>query len=127
MWRSAPRERPALPVNRRLAAPACIVVLSLAACGSSTPKIAEGPDVTITVDGQRHGCLVALSSEAQGSAVPCSEVVQFLRDELRLKSGSIYDVRTIPEVDNAQMAVLAAGLTSAGYRFIGGRKAPPFN
>jgi hypothetical protein len=98
----------------------------LAGCGTSAntpvpapPPIAAKPDVTIAFDGERHACVVALSSEAQGSAIPCNDVVPFVRDELRLPSGSIYDIR-IPDVNEAEMAGVGARLKAAGYRFIGG-------
>lgn len=81
----------------------------------------------VTIDGARHTCLVALYSEAQGSAVSCDEVVPFVRDELRVPSGSIYDLRTNPDVDNAQTARVAATLNGAGYRFIGGPHELPRN
>jgi hypothetical protein len=107
---------------------ACMVCVVLEGCGPSAgtpmPKIAEKADVIITVDGKRHACLVALLKEAQGSSIPCHDVVPFLRDELRLQSGSIYDIRTVPNVDEAEMAGLGANLKSAGYRFIGGRSDP---
>ena len=108
------------------AVPVAFLIL-LAGCGTSTntpvaapPPIAAKPDVTITFDGERHACVVALSSEAQGSAIPCNDVVPFVRDELRLPSGSIYDIRTIPDVNEAEMAGVGARLKAAGYRFIGG-------
>ena len=101
------------------------VAALLAGCGpNSAPKIAERADVTITIDGRHHTCVVALSKEAQGSAVPCGDVVPFLRDELRLQSGSIYDIRTIPDIDDKELAGLGANLKGAGYRFIGGRDDP---
>lgn len=104
------------------------VTALLAGCGpsagSSASKIAERPDVTITIDGRHHTCVVALSKEAQGSAVPCGDVVPFLRDELRLQSGSIYDIRTIPDINEKELASLGANLKGAGYRFIGGRDDP---
>jgi len=104
------------------------VTALLAGCGPSAgnavPKIAEKADVTITIDGGRHTCVVTLLKEAQGSAIPCGDVVPFLRDELRLQSGSIYDIRTIPDIDDKELARLGANLKGAGYRFIGGRDDP---
>ena len=74
---------------------ATAVFTLLAGCGSSTntpnpasPPIAAKPDVIVTIDGKRHACVVALLSEAQGSSVPCGDVIPFVRDELRLPSGS---------------------------------------
>ncbi len=109
---------------------ASIVVCSaalLAACGSSNNTAAPvraamtaNPAAIITFDGERHMCVVALSSEAQGSIVPCAETVQFLRDELRLASGAIYDTRTIGAFDAAEMAKTMRALDQAGYRFNGG-------
>ena len=104
-----------------------MILILLAGCGSSTnappsvePRIAARPDVIVTLDGKRHACLVALYSEAQGSIVACEDIVPFIRDELRVSSGSIYDIRTIPDVDPAEMAKVETSLKSAGYRFIGG-------
>jgi hypothetical protein len=76
-------------------------------------------DVIVTLDGEHHTCVVALISEPQGSTVPCADVVPFVRDELRLASGSIYDIRTIANVDDAERAKLEKNLKGAGYRFIG--------
>lgn len=103
------------------------ILLSLAGCGSSTntpaagsPPIAARPDVVVTIDGVHHACLVALYSEAQGSSISCDDVVPFVKDELRLAGGSIYDIRTTPDADPAQTAKTDANLKGAGYRFIGG-------
>ena len=101
--------------------------LLLIGCGSASnapapvsAAIAAKPDVTITFDGERHSCVVALSSEAQGSILPCADVIPFMRDELRLASGSIYDTRVIGKPDEAEVAKTTQNLKDAGYRFIGG-------
>ncbi len=78
------------------------------------------PDVIVTFDGERHSCVVALLSEAQGSIIPCADIVPFIRDELKVASGSIYDTRTIAHVDAAEVAKTTQNLKDAGYRFIGG-------
>jgi hypothetical protein len=98
----------------------------LVGCGSSNtpPKLAERPDVIITLDGKRHTCVVALEKEPQGSTVPCKEAVSFVKDELRVPGGSIYDVHIVANVDNAEIASVRDALNGAGYRFIGGRKLP---
>jgi hypothetical protein len=100
--------------------------LALTGCGSSTnvptaasPPTGAKPDVIVTVDGARHACVVALHSEAQGSIISCDDIVPFVRDELRLASGSIYDIRTTPDVPAAQMAKVEASLNGAGYRHSG--------
>lgn len=112
---------PMLGVRNILAAAS--VCLLLAGCGQSgnAPSAATAKsNVTVTIDGARHTCVVALPSEPQGSTIPCDDVVPFLRDELRVPSGSIYDVLTIANVDEAAVAKLQARLNDAGYRFIGG-------
>jgi hypothetical protein len=103
------------------------VPLLLIGCGSSnnpaTPvraAMTAHPAAIITFDGERHMCVVALSSEAQGSIIPCADLVPFLRDELRLASGSIYDTRKIGQFDAAEMAKTTQNLNDAGYRFNGG-------
>ena len=99
----------------------------LAACGSShnapaavSAQMTPNPAVIITFDGDRNMCVVALSSETQGNIIPCTDVVPFIRDELRVASGSIYDTRTIGKFDAAEMAKTTQNLNSAGYRFNGG-------
>jgi len=121
------------PISRKVAASLRAILLSglaptlLAGCGASsgTPaKIAELPNVIITLDGNRHACVVALDKEPQGSIVPCKEAVSFVRDELRVQRGSIYDIRTVATVGDTEIASVRAALDDAGYRFIGGRKLP---
>jgi hypothetical protein len=106
---------------------AIFAALLLIGCGSSNNAPAPVPAVmtahpaaVITFDGERHMCVVALSSEAQGSIVPCADLVPFMRDELRLASGSIYDTRTIGKFDAAEVAKTTQSLKDAGYRFNGG-------
>jgi hypothetical protein len=101
--------------------------LLLAGCGSSSkapapvaPAIADKPDVIITFDGERHTCVVALYSEPQGSLIPCADIIPFMRDELRLASGSIYDTRTIAKFEAAEVGKTIQSLKEAGYVFIGG-------
>jgi hypothetical protein len=101
-------------------------IVSVTGCGSSgggtasSPPIAAKPDVIVTLDGEHHGCVVALYTEAHGSAISCGDVVPFVKDELRLPRGAIYDIRTIPDVDQAEISRVGAALDDAGYRFIGG-------
>ena len=92
----------------------CMVPMVLGGCGP-----AERPDATVTIDGVRHACVVALHDEAHGSTVPCGDVAAFLRDELRLASGSSCDVRTVSDVDAAEVTRVDASLKAAGYRSIG--------
>jgi hypothetical protein len=108
-----------------------VIALPLAGCGSSTeapasyqgpPLIATKADVIVTLDGKRHACVVALNNEQQGNNISCDEVVPFVRDELRLPKGSVYDIHGDKDADKAEFARVAANLKSAGYRFIGGHE-----
>ena len=119
-------------MNRSITAPYLILIAGaalLGGCGSRSdapmpaapsPAIAAKPDALITFDGERHTCVVALSGEAQGSIVACADLVPFMRDELRLAGGSIYDTRTVGKPDTAEIAKTTQNLKDAGYRFIGG-------
>jgi hypothetical protein len=98
--------------------------IMLVACGSrseapvssaASSPIAEKADVTITVDGAQHACIVSLASEAQGSSVPCKDVVAFVRDELRVANGSSYDLR-LRGAEEAETAGVRASLQGAGYK-----------
>lgn len=104
-----------------------IMMAALAACGSSSthsaataPLIAAKPDVIVTFDGKRHACLVALPNEPQGSEVACKEIVSFVKDELRVPSGSVYEVRVVPDFDPVARAGVEADLKDAGYRMVDG-------
>jgi hypothetical protein len=101
---------------------AVMICALLVSCGSaeepatgSAPTAAKA-DVIITVDGVHHGCIVALSKEAHGSSIACEDLVPFLKDELRVPSGAVYDLRTITTVSEAELAAVSAKLKSAGYR-----------
>ena len=113
-------------IDTRVLLVSTAVSILLAGCGQSskgpapaTASAASRADVTITFDGKRRKCVVALSSEAQGNSIPCGDVVSFVREELRVPSGSVYDIRKIPDVDETEVAKVGADLNSAGYRFIG--------
>jgi hypothetical protein len=102
------------------------ILILLTGCGqpaknpaSPAAPAASRADVTVTFDGKRRKCVVALSSEAQGSSIPCGDVVSFVREELRVPSGAIYDIRKIPDVDETEVAKISADLNGAGYRFVG--------
>jgi hypothetical protein len=100
-------------VSARAATLYALVGMLLAACGSSPQSKA---DVTVAMDGVHHVCNVALSKEAQANSIACGDLVPFLRDELRLPSGAVYDLRTDQNVDPAELATVSANLKSAGYR-----------
>lgn len=106
---------------------AAATAVALAGCGSSSnaPQSSAPigiPDVIVTLDGKQHTCVVALSSEATGNVVSCDDVASFIRDELRVRKGSLYDLRTTPDVDRAEVARIGARLQTAGYLFVGGHE-----
>jgi hypothetical protein len=123
-----PFEIPATSMGSRLKITVLTAAfIALTGCGSSTnaptpvsAPTAAKPGVIVTVDGARHACVVALHSEAQGSIISCDDVVSFVKDELRVSSGSNCDIRTTPGVDVAQVAKVEASLKGAGYRCSGG-------
>jgi hypothetical protein len=104
-----------------------IVACSLFGCGSSgtapapvSAPIASKPDVIITFDGVNHACVAALYTEPQGSTVPCADLIPFLKDELRVKNGAIFETRTTGKPDDAEVAKTTQALKDAGFQFIGG-------
>lgn len=124
---SIKRAAPARQAARCARRTAALMALLLTGCGhsaSSIPRIADRADVNITLDSERRTCVVALAQEQQGSTVKCEEVVPFLKDELRVKPGTVYDVHITRDFDRERMAQLGASLNGAGYRFIGGRDNP---
>jgi len=119
-----PSHRSHLRICATIASTTALVALTC--CGKSTstesPRIASRPNVTVKFDGKRRKCVVALSSETQGRTIPCDEVVPFVKDELRLPPGSIYDVGVTSGGDDAEVAKVRANLDNSGYRFIGGSR-----
>lgn len=109
--------------TRAIFASAAALILATG-CGQSSKGPAPASavsraNVTVTFDGKRRKCVVALSSETQGNTIPCGDVVSFVREELRVPSGSVYDIRKIPDVDETEVAKVTADLNTAGYRFAG--------
>jgi hypothetical protein len=100
----------------------------LAACGapnnaptSPSPQAARKADVLVTLDGVHHACVVTLSKEEHGNSIACSDIIPFLKNELRLSAGATYDVRTTPETSDAESTSVRESLQTAGYRFVGDR------
>jgi hypothetical protein len=122
------------PFRDRAVLASALGLVALAGCGqpantpapaaAAPPPIAAKPDVIVTLDGARHDCLVALYSEQQGNIISCDDVAAFVRDELRVPSGAIYDIRTAPNIDEAQKTKVEASLKGAGYRYIRGPLPP---
>lgn len=110
------------PAGIRAVFACALVQLFIAGCGRSANAPASSPaakpDVTVTIDGKQHTCVVALHTEAQGSIISCGDVVSFVRDELRLPGGSICDIRTVPVVDETETTRVGNSLEKAGYRVI---------
>jgi len=101
-----------------IAAPA--IALMLSGCGksgSTSGAATEGrkPDVTVKVDGARHKCMVTLAGEANGSSVACDDVVSFVREELRVPSGSIVDIAAVAGAADVETTKVRAAFDGAGY------------
>jgi hypothetical protein len=103
---------------------ATLVLALLEGCGPSSnspaspPAIAAKPDIIVTVDVEHHACVVAKYGEPTGSTVGCADVVSFIRDELRVRDGSSYELRG-PAADAAETNTVKAGLDGAGFRYVG--------
>lgn len=106
---------------------AAVVLVSLAGCGrssnspSSPPPAAAKPDIIVTVDGAHHACVVAKYEEPTGSTIGCADVVPFVRDELRVRDGSSYELRSLAAVDGAEANKVKVALDGAGFRFVVGK------
>jgi hypothetical protein len=110
------------PVTTRIATLGAVFVALLAACGSSNDASAPAApskakaDVTIRLDGVHHVCNVALPTEEHPSSIACADVAAFVRDELRVPSGAVYDLRADPQGEPSELTSISASLKNAGYR-----------
>jgi len=103
-----------------------MVLAALAGCGRSSnppasmPSAAAKPDIIVSVDGEHHACVVAKYGEPTGSTIGCSEVVTFVKDELRVSSGASYELRSVAAADRVEANQIKAALDGAGLKFVGG-------
>jgi hypothetical protein len=102
----------------------CAVVLGCArptvAPTDSSPADGTVPDAVITINGERHVCIVAVKDRSPDHWMACDAVVAFLQDEIKLRAGAVYDIRTVPDVDEADIHRLSKGLKIAGYHYLQG-------
>lgn len=105
-----------------------VVLALLAGCGrssnptSSPPTAAAKPDIVVRVDGEHHACVVAKYGEPTGSTIGCADVVPFVRDELRVRDGSSFELRGPAAVDTVEANRVKAALDGAGFRCVGDGK-----
>lgn len=103
---------------------AAAVLISLAGCGrssnspSSPPPGAAKPDIIVTVDGEHHACVVTKYGEPTGSTIGCSDVVAFVKDELRVRDGASYELRSSSSADRVEANKIKAVLDGVGFQFV---------
>jgi hypothetical protein len=114
-------------MSKNVSLPYVTALILLVGCGRSThaptstpPAGGVKPDVVVTVDGEHHACVISKYSELTGSTVGCADVVPFVRDELRVRDGSSYDLHSVGPVDEVETNRVRAALDGAGFRFVGG-------
>jgi hypothetical protein len=104
---------------------AAVVLMLLSGCGranspASPPSAAAKPDIVVTVDGEHHTCVVAKYAEPTGSTIGCADVVSFVKDELRVRAGSSYELHGPAATDRVEADKTKAALDAAGFKFVGG-------
>ena len=76
-------------------------------------------DVLITFNGPKNICEVALVG-ATPKPLPCTQVVSYLVNDLKLPKGALFDVKTIPDVNVSEYESVMAALKTAGYNLTPG-------
>jgi hypothetical protein len=64
----------------------------------------------------KNGCEVALADGTQRRTMACAEVVSYLTSTLKMPRGALFELKTIPDVDEAEFDRLRSGLKAAGYK-----------
>jgi hypothetical protein len=78
------------------------------------------PDFVLTFDGPARNCHVALSGTGKENALPCSKVVGFLREAPGISTASRFEVKLVPDVNEADHDAVMVSLAAAGYRLTPG-------
>jgi hypothetical protein len=115
-------------VNRTLFIAACLPLAFLTSCGRShpadPPTVAAVPaEVVVTFDGARNACGLSRPGDANSKSMPCIEVTSYLVKTLKLPRGSLFDYKTIPDVNVAEFDLVMSELKAAGYKLTPGTHA----
>jgi hypothetical protein len=92
-----------------------VVIANCLSCVYAGDGDSSKPAFILTFDGPAHACRVTLSDTSVTKAMPCSQVVLYLSNELKLPKGSSFDWRTITDVDEHEYTQTLKALTEAGY------------
>src|SRR5262249_30213906 len=82
---------------------------AVAAAGSAKPHF------IVTFNGPAHNCQVASNDGSVSPSMPCSKVLLYVVNDLKLPKGSYFDWRTITDVDEHEFADTLKGLKVAGF------------
>ena len=109
-------------MNRILFITACLLFASLASCGrhSTDGEVASAPDIVVTFDGPTGACEVSKAGDANKRWMPCLQVPSYLMNTLKIPPGSLFDYKTIPDVNVAEFERVMAELKAAGYQLTPG-------
>ena len=115
-------------VNRTLVIAACFPLSFLTSCGrshSANPRVvaAVPAEVVVTFDGPRNACGLSRPGDANSQSMPCIEVTSYLVNTLQLPRGSLFDYKTIPDVNVAQFEQVMSELKAGGYQLTPGARA----
>jgi integrase-like protein len=103
----------------------CLPVAGIISCGQSR---SEAPgressmtaEVVVTFDGPRHSCTLSIFGDTGSHSMPCVDITTYLTKTLKLRSGSSFDYKTIPDVDVDEFERVISGLKAAGYQLAPG-------
>lgn len=84
-----------------------------------TRSLAMKADVLVIFNGPENTCEVVLGGGAPTSLL-FTDVVGYLVNDLKLPTGTLFDITTVPDVKIREYEYVLAALKAAGYRLTPG-------
>jgi hypothetical protein len=92
-----------------------VVIASCLSCVHAADGDSTKAAFILIFDGPVHACQVTSSGTSVTKAMPCSQVLPYLINELRLPKGSYFDWWTITDVDEHEYTQTLKALAEGGY------------
>ena len=77
-------------------------------------------DFVVTIDGPNGRCDVTLGDGTRRQSMACLEVASHVASTLKLPRGALFDVVTVPDIDESEYDRVMSDLSALGYKLTPG-------